>query len=90
MTFFMYLNDWSGTTPYHIGGGSPNPLEVISFYHSNLPVVGWGEPFPRETFMTCRTALATIPVPKHSHGGPALSSNTQKVIGNLNFFFDAP
>ncbi len=75
LTFLIYVDDYNGYTPAHVGGGTPNPLEALAAYFPTLPVVTWGDPFPaQETFLTCNTTMSTIPN-KRSHGG-ILSSNT--------------
>lgn len=68
-TFEYYLDDYDQTTPAHIGGGSPNQLEVIQMYHPGIPRLGWGDSFAAagSSIILCQTALRTIPGLR-SHG----------------------
>ncbi len=59
MTFGLYVDDNDGVTCAHVGGGSPNPLEVIQIYLPGLPRLTRMLPFDeaRGSMTVCTTAL---------------------------------
>ena len=75
VTFLLYIDDYGGVTPPHVGGGNPNPLEVIQISLPTIPRLAWGSSFTgvASSIVLCPTLLSGVPGLR-SHG--TLTSGT--------------